>query len=190
MQNELTYEQAAQALNTSVFTIRKAVSYGNLHPIKHEGDKTKYLSISEIERCKGKSLLTRRKNVAPTASTATPANADETMSNERLALLIQFIQVLFSGITTEAGKVSGQLISAALGSSRFSESMREIENFAALMQTKQGLSPQDIGEYIQRMDKATSHDLHTDVEIPTEFKIRAATFLAEEAQRQQVLQPA
>lgn len=197
-----TYPEAARELNTTVNTIRKAVTLGNLHPIKIPGERNKYISADEVEQHRGKSLLAIPRHfepsVAPAVSQAPqPAQSAQekqdpgaTLSNERLVLVIQFIQALFAGLTNEAGKVSTHLISAALGASRFMETMKVVEDFANLAQAKQGATPLDIGEFIQRMDEATSKDLGVTAETPTDMKVRGATFLAEEAKRQKILLPA
>jgi len=191
-----TYPEAARELNTTVNTIRKAVTLGNLHPIKIPGERSKYISVEEVNQSRGKSLLAMRRHFEPTVAPA-PAvshqptqntqNSGATISDERLALVIQFIQALFAGLTSEAGKVSTHLITAALGSTRFAETMKVIEDFANLAEGKQGATPQDIGEFIQRIDTATSNDLGVNSEAPVDMKVRAATLLAQEAQRQNVL---
>ncbi len=195
-QTGYTYPEAARELNTTVNTIKKAVTLGNLHPIKIPGERNKYISVEEVNQFRGKSLLAIPRHFEPAVAPA-PVQSEQaeqatgsTVSNERLLLIIQFIQTLFGGITSEAGKVSSQLISAALGSSRFNESIKELENFVALAEAQKGVTPLDIGEFIQRLDAASSKDLRIDTTMPNEMKVKGATFLAEEAQRQKILQPA
>lgn len=190
---EYTYEEAAKELGVSVYTIRTATSRGNVLTVRRKGSKNKYISADEIERVRGKSLLSRRKSVAPTNPTPASAPASpvtEAMTTERLGMVTQVIMAIFNGLTVEAGKVSSLLINAILAPNQFPESTKELQNLMGVLTAKQGISPTDIGEFIQRLDTATSKDLHTEQTIPEEFKVRGATFLAEEAQRQRVLLPA
>lgn len=190
--NEYTYEEAAQELGVSVYTIRTATSRGNILTVRRKGSKNKYISAEEIERVRGKSLLSRRKPVAPAPAPAPApiAGATEAMTTERLGMVTQVIMAIFNGLTIEAGKVSSLLINAILAPNQFPESTKELSNLMSVLSTKQGISPTDIGEFIQRLDTATSKDLHSEQAIPDEFKVRGAAFLAEEAQRQRVLLPA